>query len=73
MSGLLGVDAGGQTVLARINQMANDALDQLRSFPLAKNHFRKAAALAAVQNDVRETDIGDRRLVQPAQCRLHAE
>jgi hypothetical protein len=59
--GLLGGDARRQAVLSRFGQLAHDAADPFARLPLAENHLREAATLAAVQIDVGITQLGDRR------------
>src|SRR5262249_32722475 len=57
---LLVADARGQAVLARLGQLADDLDDPFAGLALAKDHFGKAAALAAMEIDVRKFQLGDR-------------
>ena len=56
--GLLGADARGQAVLPGLDELAHDALDPLGRLALAEDHLGEAAALAAVQIDVGEAQVG---------------
>jgi hypothetical protein len=60
-------DSRRQAVLPCFDQPTNDACDPLAGFALAENHFGEAAALAAMQIDMRVAEIGHMRLVQLAQ------
>ena len=73
MSGLFEVHARGQAVLVGFEELADDALDPLRSFALAEDDFGEAAALTAVQIDHGVTEFRDRRFAQPLKSRLHAQ
>ena len=55
MDGLLAVDAGGQAILVRFDQLTDNALDPLGSFTLAKDHFGETAALAALEINLGES------------------
>ena len=71
--GLLRADAGSQAMLLGGDQLANHPFNPFACFALAKDDFRKAAPLSAVQIDVGEAEIGDGRLVQSLQRLLDAK
>ncbi len=72
VGGLLGVDARGEAILARLDELTDDALDPLRRLAFAEDHFGEAAALTAVQIDLGETEVRHGRFMQSSQRRLDA-
>jgi hypothetical protein len=58
---LVVVNTGGEAVLLGSGKLGNDGLYPRRRFTFTINNFRKAAALAAMQIDVGETEVGDGR------------
>jgi hypothetical protein len=67
---LLGIDACGQAMLPVLDQLADNVADPLAGLPLAEDNLGEAAAVAPVQVDVGEAELGDRRGAELLQRRV---
>ena len=73
VGGLLVADARGQAILPRLDQFWTTPSTHCARLALAEDDFGKAAALAALQIDVGEAEVGDGGLGQFANGGLDAE
>ena len=71
--GLLLADACRQTILARCDQLPDDAFDPLRGLALAKNDLGKAATLSSLKVYVGESQVDLGRIIETRQGRLNAQ